>query len=40
MLDMDNQLPLTIYCTLLNTNAQLKPIISFLCDYFESEDDF
>lgn len=40
MMDMDNQLPLTIYCILVSTNTQLKPIIAFLRDYFEPEDDF
>ena len=40
MMDMDSQLPLTIYCALLCRNTQLKPIVSFLSDYFEPEDDF
>jgi hypothetical protein len=39
-MDMDCQLPLTIYCALLSKNSQLKPIVSFLKDYFEFEEGF
>ena len=38
VLDMDSQLPLTIYCILGCKNSQLKPIISLLGTYLESED--
>jgi hypothetical protein len=37
-MDMDNQLPLTIFCTILSKNTQLKSIVSLLRDYFEPED--
>jgi hypothetical protein len=33
-MDMDNQLPLTIFCIILSKNTQLKSIISLLKDYF------
>lgn len=39
-MDMDSQLPLTIYCCLVSKNSQLKPIISLIHDYFESEDEY